>query len=286
MSCRNAIGRWREVQCVFTAITCFCVHCQRSECPEYRIQNSSCVLEIVVIDLFIFRPQIDVQHEWITKNLRCTAGKSVMVDSTFSRVFQFNRTREPRKSARTRRLSRSRNEYDTNSGMTRYFQVFSEFQLIHIDFIIFTRFRWCDCAWRFQLAIKCGNYEMVKKLLPHCKLTHLDINNNSMFHYASSTTKEIINVSVSAIIEFVRNCEIWSILCCFSCLRQKVRTTLIYAMQKDIHPCIWHVCGISRIVWRLYWRLVPMRIYTVHDREAPAVSLSPKPDYQWIYEEK
>lgn len=36
---------------------------------------------------------------------------------------------------------------------------------------------------------------MVKKLLPICKLSHLDINSNSIYHYASSTTKEIINVS-------------------------------------------------------------------------------------------
>nr|XP_016934783.1 85/88 kDa calcium-independent phospholipase A2 isoform X1 [Drosophila suzukii] len=46
----------------------------------------------------------------------------------------------------------------------------------------------------FQLAIKQGHIEMVKVLLPLSKLEHLDINSNSVFHYAASTTKEIINL--------------------------------------------------------------------------------------------
>lgn len=48
----------------------------------------------------------------------------------------------------------------------------------------------------FQLAIKQGHIEMVKVLLPFSKMEHLDINSNSVFHYAASTSKEIINVSV------------------------------------------------------------------------------------------
>lgn len=40
---------------------------------------------------------------------------------------------------------------------------------------------------------------MVKKLLPQCKLNHLDNNMNSIFHYAAPTTKEIINVSFLAV---------------------------------------------------------------------------------------
>lgn len=48
---------------------------------------------------------------------------------------------------------------------------------------------------QLQLAIKCGHVEMVKKLLPQCKLNHLDNNMNSIFHYAALTSKEIINVS-------------------------------------------------------------------------------------------
>lgn len=51
----------------------------------------------------------------------------------------------------------------------------------------------------FQLAIKQGHMEMVKALLPLSKLEHLDINSNSVFHYAASTTKEIINVSQKSI---------------------------------------------------------------------------------------
>lgn len=47
----------------------------------------------------------------------------------------------------------------------------------------------------FQLAIKQGHIEMVKALLPLSKIEHLDINSNSVFHYAASTTKDIINVS-------------------------------------------------------------------------------------------
>ncbi|KAL9906872.1 calcium-independent phospholipase A2 VIA isoform 1-T1 [Glossina fuscipes fuscipes] len=45
----------------------------------------------------------------------------------------------------------------------------------------------------FQLAIKTGNVEMVKVLSPLCKMEHLDNNSNSVFHYAASTNKEILN---------------------------------------------------------------------------------------------
>lgn len=51
-----------------------------------------------------------------------------------------------------------------------------------------------------QLAIKHGHFEMVKKLLPQCKFTHLDGNDNSLFHYAAPTTKEFINVNIFSII--------------------------------------------------------------------------------------
>lgn len=46
----------------------------------------------------------------------------------------------------------------------------------------------------FQLAIKTVNLEMVKILLPLCKMEHLDNNSNSIYHYASTTSKEMINV--------------------------------------------------------------------------------------------
>lgn len=44
--------------------------------------------------------------------------------------------------------------------------------------------------------MKTSNLEMVKVLLPLCKLEHLDNNSNSVFHYASITSKEMINVRV------------------------------------------------------------------------------------------
>lgn len=39
---------------------------------------------------------------------------------------------------------------------------------------------------------------MVKILVPMCKMEHLDNNSNSIFHYASITTKEMINLLASA----------------------------------------------------------------------------------------
>uniref|UniRef100_A0A1I8P9V4 Uncharacterized protein n=1 Tax=Stomoxys calcitrans TaxID=35570 RepID=A0A1I8P9V4_STOCA len=52
-----------------------------------------------------------------------------------------------------------------------------------------------NCMSPLQLAIKCSNVEMVKALMPLCKMEHLDNNSNSVFHYAAGTTKEILNVS-------------------------------------------------------------------------------------------
>lgn len=37
--------------------------------------------------------------------------------------------------------------------------------------------------------------EMIKTLLPICKIDHLDNDGNSVFHFAAGTNKEIINVS-------------------------------------------------------------------------------------------
>lgn len=58
------------------------------------------------------------------------------------------------------------------------------------------------CTAKLQLAIKCNHLEMVKKLLPQCRLNHLDNNMNSIFHYAAPTTKEIINVSLNWIMAY------------------------------------------------------------------------------------
>ncbi|XP_039429871.1 85/88 kDa calcium-independent phospholipase A2 isoform X5 [Culex pipiens pallens] len=45
-----------------------------------------------------------------------------------------------------------------------------------------------------QVAIKANNLEMVKALSPIAKAEHLDNNSSSVFHYAASTTKEMINL--------------------------------------------------------------------------------------------
>ncbi|GAB0089957.1 85/88 kDa calcium-independent phospholipase A2 [Sergentomyia squamirostris] len=45
-----------------------------------------------------------------------------------------------------------------------------------------------------QLAVMAGNADMVKTLQPLCKIDHLDNNSSSVYHYAASTTKDIINI--------------------------------------------------------------------------------------------
>lgn len=45
-----------------------------------------------------------------------------------------------------------------------------------------------------QLAIKTKNIEMVKILLEHAKLDHLDYNSSSIFHYAANTSREMIHI--------------------------------------------------------------------------------------------
>lgn len=62
------------------------------------------------------------------------------------------------------------------------------------------------CMTPLQLAIKSNNIEMVKILLPLCKLEHLDINSNSIYHFAADTTKELINVSWNLIFVFCCGC--------------------------------------------------------------------------------
>lgn len=44
-----------------------------------------------------------------------------------------------------------------------------------------------------QLAVQTGNIEMLKLLLPICKVDHLDNNSNGIYHYAATSTREIIN---------------------------------------------------------------------------------------------
>lgn len=70
------------------------------------------------------------------------------------------------------------------------------FAIYRLDFIY--------CLWLLllllQLAVKTSNLDMVKVLLPMCQLEHLDYNSNSVFHYASITNKEMINVSLRPIV--------------------------------------------------------------------------------------
>lgn len=87
--------------------------------------------------------------------------------------------------------------------------------MICLLYNLFKRFIFCVCFFpnstklcvflliELQLAIKLNHLEMVKKLLPQCKLDHLDINNNSIYHYAAPTTKEIINVSIVKHLPFI-----------------------------------------------------------------------------------
>ncbi|XP_062542615.1 85/88 kDa calcium-independent phospholipase A2 isoform X5 [Armigeres subalbatus] len=51
-----------------------------------------------------------------------------------------------------------------------------------------------DLLTPLQIATKANNIEMVKALIAISKIEHLDNNSNSVFHYAASTTKEMINL--------------------------------------------------------------------------------------------
>lgn len=50
----------------------------------------------------------------------------------------------------------------------------------------------------FQVGVKAGNIEIVKLLLPLSKMDHLDNNSNSVYHYASITNKDMINLLASS----------------------------------------------------------------------------------------
>ncbi|XP_037045409.1 85/88 kDa calcium-independent phospholipase A2 isoform X2 [Bradysia coprophila] len=58
-----------------------------------------------------------------------------------------------------------------------------------------------------QLAIKCSHIEMVKILMPLCKMEHLDNDSNSIFHYASVTTKEMVNLLAAANVVNLNHCN-------------------------------------------------------------------------------
>lgn len=58
-----------------------------------------------------------------------------------------------------------------------------------------------------QLAIKSGNIDMVKVLLPLCNVEHLDITSSSVFHYAAETTKEMINLLTTKSTKNLNHCN-------------------------------------------------------------------------------
>ncbi|XP_065359483.1 85/88 kDa calcium-independent phospholipase A2 isoform X2 [Calliphora vicina] len=90
----------------------------------------------------------------------------------------------------------------------------------------------------FQLAIKCGNVEMVKALLPLCKMEHLDNNSNSVFHYAASTNKEILNLLIDKSTVNLNHCNSDGYtplhLACLSDKPECVKTLLIAGADVNI----------------------------------------------------
>lgn len=58
-----------------------------------------------------------------------------------------------------------------------------------------------------QLAVQTGHLEMVKLLLPICRVDHLDHNSNGIFHYAARTTREIIGCVASHSTTMLNHCN-------------------------------------------------------------------------------
>lgn len=58
-----------------------------------------------------------------------------------------------------------------------------------------------------QIATRANNIEMVKALLPISNTEHLDNNSNSVFHYAASTTKEMINLLTAKSTSNLNHCN-------------------------------------------------------------------------------
>ncbi|XP_035785979.1 85/88 kDa calcium-independent phospholipase A2-like isoform X3 [Anopheles albimanus] len=61
-----------------------------------------------------------------------------------------------------------------------------------IDFLDYAEY--AEMMTPLHVAVKANNLEFVKALVGVCNLEHLDKNSNSVFHYAASTTKEMINL--------------------------------------------------------------------------------------------
>ncbi|XP_055625339.1 85/88 kDa calcium-independent phospholipase A2 isoform X2 [Toxorhynchites rutilus septentrionalis] len=58
-----------------------------------------------------------------------------------------------------------------------------------------------------QIATKANNIEMVKALLPVSNIEHLDNSSNSVFHFAASTTKEMINLLTAKSTSNLNHCN-------------------------------------------------------------------------------
>ncbi|XP_035912464.1 85/88 kDa calcium-independent phospholipase A2 isoform X3 [Anopheles stephensi] len=76
-----------------------------------------------------------------------------------------------------------------------------------IDFLDYAEY--ADMMTPLQVAVKANNIEFVKALVQsnQCNLDHLDKNSNSVFHFAASTTKEMINLLTAKSISNLNHCN-------------------------------------------------------------------------------
>ncbi|XP_041774229.1 85/88 kDa calcium-independent phospholipase A2 isoform X4 [Anopheles merus] len=76
-----------------------------------------------------------------------------------------------------------------------------------IDFLDYAEYS--EMMTPLQVAVKANNIEFVKALIQsnQCNLEHLDKNSNSVFHYAASTTKEMINMLTAKSTSNLNHCN-------------------------------------------------------------------------------
>uniref|UniRef100_A0A182JLQ4 phospholipase A2 n=2 Tax=Anopheles atroparvus TaxID=41427 RepID=A0A182JLQ4_ANOAO len=76
-----------------------------------------------------------------------------------------------------------------------------------IDFLDYAEY--ADMLTPLQVAVKANNIEFAKALVQsnYCNLDHLDKNSNSVFHYAASTTKEMINLLTAKSVSNLNHCN-------------------------------------------------------------------------------
>ncbi|XP_049295992.1 85/88 kDa calcium-independent phospholipase A2 isoform X3 [Anopheles funestus] len=76
-----------------------------------------------------------------------------------------------------------------------------------IDFLDYAEYS--DMMTPLQIAVKANNIEFVKVLVQsnQCNLEHLDKNSNSVFHFAASTTKEMINLLTAKSTSNLNHCN-------------------------------------------------------------------------------